>query len=564
MSHDEPNENAIPRLSAAHQNVLAEPVLFLESHCDELVRKWTELYLSTFGRKSFFSPERVRSLFEEMADTFILSLKRRDFAPYFAMLRERGKLFSSLGVPFEEVVLCLQLFENAYVSLILDNKKIVKHGVEEILVAFEELHRASAALFALSYFTTVKNDWQNACRGYQEENERLRHEIETLHDDVLASTKNELASMQLLIGSMNRRLRRSVVRSRRVQMFSELLEKESNLKNLLRIADKFLRQMLPPGSHAIYGLFDENQRKLSLHASASAEPGDAPLAVFDEIYFSQMPLDYQEALFNDGKTHVAPPDAKSLPSFLASTPRVADAKDFLFLPLKKYHDSLGFLFLSSPEKDVFAKPAIKYYLRLARVFSQALFGLVYFNRHKKHGEFISILDRLDEHVLQRNPLETTLDYCLGAMIELLDVERASLMMLEKKQRTLSIYAAKGYKVYPFSGLTLKWGEGIAGWSIKESKIISIPRLRGDRGAAFVPSKNGSQDAPQLGVQSLLCVPLISRGEPIGVINLSTLSYHKNFEQSEIDMIHQFAQRISTALTSLATIKDFEAVMKPYL
>lgn len=556
-----------PCLSPSCASVLSEPVLFLEANAGNLIAKWTDLYLSHFGRRSFFSPERVRRVFEEMTAVFLSCLKKGEFEPYFLMLKEKGKFFSGLGVPFEEVILCLQLFEEAYLSLILDNKRIVKHRVEDILLAFEEFHHLSTALFAVSYFRTAKKDWQNACRGYQEENDRLREELKSLHDEFLNSTKNELASMELLIQGINRKLRKSVVQSRRVQLFSELLEKESNQKNFLKIADKFFRQILPAGSQAIFGLFDENQRKVTLYSSSGGPAADA-IPVLDEVFFSQLPLTYQEALFNESKGVLAFQDAKKLPPFLAGVPRLGECRDFLFLPARKYHDPLGFVFLASPEKDLFAKTSVKYFQRLARAFSQGLFSLIYFNRQKKHSKFISILDELDEKVLQRNPLETTLDFCLGSLIDLVDVERASLMLLDKEKKSLSIYAAKGYKVYPFSGLVLKWGEGVAGWSVKESKIISIPRMKAERSlkkpnGGFFPSIKAFEDR-QLPVQSLLCVPLIHSNEPIGVINLSTLSYHKNFEPSEIDMVNQFAQRISSAITSLATIKDFETLMKPYL
>jgi len=554
-------------MSRSYENILPGHLHYLESHSQQLLRKWVSLYLSTFGRKSFFSPERVEKIFSEMIDLFLSCLRSSKFDTYFEALKQKGGFFSELGVPFEEVVLCLKLFEEAYLSLILQNRNAERHKVKEVVMAFEELNNLSTAILAVSYFKRAKKSWESVSKGHLEENDRLKRELRTLHEDLLTSTKNELTSMGLVISGISQKLRKSVVRSRRIQVFAESLDQEPNFKNFLKIADKFFKQILPEGSQIVFGLFDENQKKVTLYSN-NAEQGfesSSPPRV-DEIFFSQLPLEYQETLFSESKANIVFEDPKRLPRFLSSIGALKAMNDFLFLPLKKYHDSIGFVFFASSIKDVFSgKNALKYYQRLGRVFANALFGQIYFDRYKRHSEFISILDQLEERVLQRNPLESTIDFCLGSMIELMDVERASLMLMDKSKKRLSIYAAKGYKVYPFSGLVLKLGEGIAGWSAKESKIISIPRMKNGSEKTFLDkSVRSSNQTPHMQVRSLLCVPLVYENETIGVINLSTLSYHKNFEQSEIDMINQFAHRVSLAFKSLSTVKEIEGYIKPHL
>jgi len=369
--------------------------------------------------------------------------------------------------------------------------------------------------------------------------------------------------MELLVSGINSKLRKTVVQSRRIQVFSELLEKESNLKNLIKIADKFIKQILPEDSEIVFGLFDEKQSKLTLYSNVPPIDIDAkgPL-VFDEIYFSQLPAEYQHVLFGDHRLYLSFDSSKKLPDFMSRIHPIAFLKDYLFLPVKKYGDAIGFLFMGSSEKGTFGKLSVKYYQRLARVFSNAVFGQIYFHRHQKNSEFVSIMDELDERVLQREPMETTIDFCMDSLIKLLDVERASVMLYEKKDKTLSLYAAKGYKVYPFSGIVLQWGEGLAGWALKESKIIAIPKLKDDRKTGFIQrALNGNKEPQEMSVRSLLCVPLTHMNNPVGVINISTLTYNKHFEQSEITMVNQFGQRIASAMTSLASIKDFESYIR---
>jgi hypothetical protein len=542
-----------------HKNykVLEEPLSVLQSRCDALVGKWKELYLLAFGRKSFFSPDRVQKVFEEMTRLFLWSLKHSDWDHYFSSLKQRGRYFSKLGVPFEEVILCLKLFEEAALAIILRDSSNGKTNIEDILLAFDELNHISTSIFAVSYFRTVKKDWELETVGFQKETEELQAEMKQMHDNFLSSATRELSSMNLLISGINKKLRKSVIQNRQLHLLMDQLDREPSMKNFLKITDKFLKQILPSGAEIIMGIFDEGQRKTSLYSTLASSNTDPFSPIFmDEVFYSQLPMTYQEALFSTHKSCLTIRDSRDLPSFLLRG-RMSQQKEFLFLSLKKYRTPIGWLLIGTPTEEVFHKLTVKHYQRLGKVIANALFSLLHFNRQKKHDEFISILDQLDERMLERHSMETTLDFCLGSLIELLGVERASVMLLDKEKKTMSIYAAKGHRVYPFTGIKLNLGEGIAGWCARESKIIAIPRMKNGKNASLFQQQNGHADFPHLAVRSLLCVPLTKPNEVVGVLNLSTLNFHKNFEQTDINMASQFAQRISKVLTGLASMKEIE-------
>ena len=86
---------------------------------------------------------------------------------------------------------------------------------------------------------------------------------------------------------------------------------------------------------------------------------------------------------------------------------------------------------------------------------------------------------------------------------------------------------------------IKVGEGIAGTVFLERKAI-ITNL-GVNDPRFV-SKGGMAN-----VQSLLCVPLITKGEPIGVINISNKKYDLLFNQKDLEFMTSLANQAAIAI-----------------
>lgn len=209
------------------------------------------------------------------------------------------------------------------------------------------------------------------------------------------------------------------------------------------------------------------------------------------------------------------------------------------MPIRKYREVIGFLLLGVPTDDFFSKNSYKFYQRVGQGVSKAITSALLFTKSKQRDDFESIIGELNKRKFLGSPVETTLDFCLGSLIELLGVERSSLMRYDEDRKALSVCAAKGYKVYPISGSRIKWGEGIAGLALKDSKIISITKM-----------KDTKYTLPEIKVKSLLCVPLLDAGRPLGVVNLSTINYYKNFESSDIEMAHHVINRMTGILKDL--------------
>ena len=130
----------------------------------------------------------------------------------------------------------------------------------------------------------------------------------------------------------------------------------------------------------------------------------------------------------------------------------------------------------------------------------------------------------------------------------LDAEKGSLMLYDYTSNSLQVkvvygLADKRIEENINNGLIqcsqIKAGEGVAGTVFLEKKAI-ITNL-GSNDPRFV----NKDSLPN--VQSLLCVPLIAKGETIGVINISNKKNDKLFNQKDLEFMTSLSNQAAIAI-----------------
>src|SRR5579883_2865201 len=154
-----------------------------------------------------------------------------------------------------------------------------------------------------------------------------------------------------------------------------------------------------------------------------------------------------------------------------------------------------------------------------------------------------------------NSLNSTLDLDFllqkigAAAEELLDSEASATMLVTDDRKNLFFKVASGEKAKALKTMTLPVGQGIAGWVALHQKPEVVhdtktdPRFAGkfDKASGFV-------------TRSLLCVPMIYRGELVGVVevlNKRTGSYGPD----DISLLTSLASLASVAVTNAKVMAD---------
>jgi two-component system cell cycle response regulator len=98
--------------------------------------------------------------------------------------------------------------------------------------------------------------------------------------------------------------------------------------------------------------------------------------------------------------------------------------------------------------------------------------------------------------------------------QLIDAKACSVMLLDGERRRLLARAAYGLRTERMHSLSFRVGEGVAGWVIERGESALIPDVAADPRFVALPEN-------QTPIASMLCVPLLARGERVGVVTATS-------------------------------------------
>ncbi|HEY3217959.1 MAG TPA: GAF domain-containing protein, partial [Candidatus Limnocylindria bacterium] len=116
-------------------------------------------------------------------------------------------------------------------------------------------------------------------------------------------------------------------------------------------------------------------------------------------------------------------------------------------------------------------------------------------------------------------------------------EVSSLYLLEKREGLLRLVATNGLNPRAVGRATLRFGEGITGWVANARVPLAVRDVRNEPRWKVVPTVDVDR------FTSMLSVPLVSRDEVIGVMNVQTRE-PRDFDRTEIDFLQTIANQVA--------------------
>jgi signal transduction histidine kinase/HD-GYP domain-containing protein (c-di-GMP phosphodiesterase class II) len=159
--------------------------------------------------------------------------------------------------------------------------------------------------------------------------------------------------------------------------------------------------------------------------------------------------------------------------------------------------------------------------------------------------------------MRRYEIERYLELLVEIVTEMMNVKKASIMLLDSDTQELRIECAVGMDEEIVENARVKLGEGISGRVALERRPFLVTNIDED---TRVNAKNNDflYDS-----RSFLCVPIIKDGEVIGVINAADPDTKDSFDTGDRHLLEVFAVRVGNALDKLRsftkTSQDFEGV-----
>ena len=135
-----------------------------------------------------------------------------------------------------------------------------------------------------------------------------------------------------------------------------------------------------------------------------------------------------------------------------------------------------------------------------------------------------------------------LEDLLGALLDrtrlVLEVDTAAILLLDEEAGTLATRAAVGVEEEVERGVRIPVGEGFAGTVAAERRPVLLRDV--DHADVLNPILR------ERGIKTLLGVPLLIEGEPLGVLHVGTLT-QREFTRDDIDLLQLVADRAAIAI-----------------
>ncbi|MEU4478825.1 GAF domain-containing SpoIIE family protein phosphatase [Micromonospora sp. NPDC023966] len=161
------------------------------------------------------------------------------------------------------------------------------------------------------------------------------------------------------------------------------------------------------------------------------------------------------------------------------------------------------------------------------------------------------IEAVTDATLSRLDVADLFDEMLDRVRELLQVDTAAILLLDVRAQQLVATAARGLEEEVRQGFRVSVGRGFAGQVALTRQPVIIQTVTSDNVVNPV--------LIQTGVQSLLGVPIMARGELVGVLHVGTLR-PRRFTLDDVQLLELVADRLSLASRARANTLDQSAAL----
>lgn len=155
---------------------------------------------------------------------------------------------------------------------------------------------------------------------------------------------------------------------------------------------------------------------------------------------------------------------------------------------------------------------------------------------------LKVLQRVNEIAASTFEALPLLDRTMDLVTEIAPSEAGSLMLLSPDKQVLRFSVAKGAAAGALLGQEIPVGQGIAGWVAKTGIPLIVNNVE-----AEPKWKREFADKASFPTRRILCVPLKSRAEVIGVIELVNKVRDEDYNDDDLEIIELLGAHLSTLI-----------------
>ncbi|MCB1180266.1 MAG: SpoIIE family protein phosphatase, partial [Leptospiraceae bacterium] len=217
-------------------------------------------------------------------------------------------------------------------------------------------------------------------------------------------------------------------------------------------------------------------------------------------------------------------------------------KSIICVPLFQKHNLIGTLEVMNKTGDrLFDESDLDLLNALADLAAIAIENSALQENLKKRIMELSLLYNFDKEISSNVDIHHLGNWLLDHCLENLGA-RAGSILLWQKEGYLNVLKSKGIPLNILENLKIFPGEGIAGWVAKEKESLLIKNI--DTDPRFQNSKRANYET-----NSLISVPLIAKGELIGVLNINNKKDGFSFTRNDLHLARALGERLAIAINN---------------
>ena len=166
-------------------------------------------------------------------------------------------------------------------------------------------------------------------------------------------------------------------------------------------------------------------------------------------------------------------------------------------------------------------------------------------------EQLAALRAIDLAITSGGDLSQTLSMILDHVRKYLNIDAASVLLLNPHNQLLEFAAGVGFRTSAMQHTHLNIGEGLAGQAVQNRKIVHVSNLKN--------RKTGLSRSPDFSKENFItyyAIPLISKGRPLGVLEI----FHRSTLSADLDwmnFLNTLAGQAAIAIDNAMMFKDLQ-------
>jgi PAS domain S-box-containing protein len=238
-------------------------------------------------------------------------------------------------------------------------------------------------------------------------------------------------------------------------------------------------------------------------------------------------------------------------------PETFKTRGWIGTPLIVQEQAVGVLTVDNHEPDVYGPDQLELVSAFAHQIATAVANAQLYDQSQRQMRAMVALAETARVVSASLDLNEVLQRILSQTMGSLDVEAASLALIDEETDALEFQVASGIGAESMVGIRLEKGEGIAGWVVEHGESIIVEDVQRDkRFFAAIDKKIGFKTS------ALACVPIYIKDDIKGVLEAINPRQRK-FEEHQLDILSGIAGLAGTAIEHARLFTETQAARQRY-